>query len=196
MFESGPGPGNLSVVPDAAESPRRRLPRWVPRAALVLGVGFLAIQLVPYGWKHDNPPVVQDAPWPTEEAAAIARTSCYDCHSNETEWPAYSYVAPMSWLVRRDIDSGRHELNFSHWNEDAGEADDAADAVSGGSMPPRTYTVLHPDARLTDEEADQLVAALEAMDEARGGGSDGGGDNSGRGSGDDEILEPGGGGED
>ena len=156
----------------APGSPRRRVPRWLKRTAVALGIVFVAIQFVPYGWQHDNPPVTEDALWPNDEAAAIARTSCYDCHSNETDWPAYSYVAPMSWLVRSDVESGRDELNFSRWDEDDGEADDAAEAVEEGSMPPDNYTRLHRDARLTDDEAQQLIAALEAMDEARGGGGD------------------------
>jgi hypothetical protein len=136
----------------------------VVQVGLVL-FGFA--QLVPYGWWHENPPVVQDAAWPDAESAALARDACYDCHSNETEWPVYSYVAPMSWLVRNDVESGRHELNFSRWDEDDGEADDAAETLRDGSMPPRQYQLMHPDARLSDEEVDRLVAALEAMDEAR-----------------------------
>ena len=142
-----------------------RVLRW---PALVLGILFVAIQFVPYGWQHSNPPVVQDAPWPDQVSADIARVSCYDCHSNETDWPAYSYVAPMSWLVRRDVDNGRDELNFSEWDRDAGEADDAIDAILDGSMPPNQYTLLHRAARLSDEEAARLVAALEAMEEDGG----------------------------
>ena len=126
-----------------------RVLRW---PALVLGILFVAIQFVPYGWQHSNPPVVQDAPWPDQESADIAHVSCYDCHSNETDWPAYSYVAPMSWLVRRDVDNGRDELNFSEWDRDAGEADDAIDAILDGSMPPNQYTLLHRATRLSDEE--------------------------------------------
>ena len=129
----------------------------------VVVAAFLAIQLVPYGWSHPNPPVVRDAPWPDEESAAIARTSCYDCHSNETDWPAYSYVAPMSWLVRSDVEEGRDELNLSDWDADADEADDAAEEVEEGSMPPSQYPRVHRDARLTDEERATLVAALEQM---------------------------------
>ena len=125
------------------------------------------MQLVPYGWWHENPAVVQDAPWPDAETAELARGACYDCHSNETEWPVYSYVAPMSWLVRRDVENGRDELNFSTWDRDDGEADDAADEVLDGSMPPSRYEMLHPDARLSDEEIDLLVNALLEMDEDR-----------------------------
>lgn len=141
----------------------------VRKVVVVGGAGLLFVggvmQLVPYGWTKTNPPVTADAPWPNAEAEAIARTSCYDCHSNETDWPAYSYVAPLSWLVRRDVEDGRDELNFSEWDRDRGEADDAAEEVLEGRMPLTTYTRVHRDARLTDEEVDILVAALEQMDE-------------------------------
>jgi hypothetical protein len=132
---------------------------------LVTGATFLVIQLVPYGWEHPNPPVVQDAPWPSAPAEGLARSSCYDCHSNEVEWPLQAYVAPASWLVRRDVDLGRDELNFSEWDDHDSEADDAAEAVLDGSMPPRRYTLLHPDAALSDAEKQSLAAALEAMDD-------------------------------
>ena len=157
----------------AARRPRGPRSRWrrVVRIGLVAAVAvFLALQLVPYGWSHPNPPVVQDAPWPDAESAAIARESCYACHSNETDWPAYSYVAPFSWLVRRDVEDGRDELNFSTWDRDDGEADDAVEVDPGrGPMPPGRYTMIHRGARLSDDEADVLVAALEAMDAARSG---------------------------
>jgi hypothetical protein len=149
-----------------------RAVRWT---ALGAGVLFLLIQLVPYGWRHPNPPVTQDAPWPDAESAAIARESCYSCHSNETDWPLYSYVAPMSWLVRRDVEAGRDELNFSTWDRDDGEADDAIETILDGSMPPDRYTIIHRGARLSDEEAQRLVDALAVLDQRRdGGGGDGG----------------------
>lgn len=141
-----------------------RAVRWVTLGALGL---LVAVQFVPYGWRHPNPPVSQDAPWPDAESERIARQSCYDCHSNETEWPAYSYVAPMSWLVRGDVESGREELNFSEWDRDDGEADDAVESIVEGAMPPRQYTLIHPGASLSDAEVDRLVAALEAMDRQR-----------------------------
>ncbi len=135
--------------------------RWILSAALAGLVVFLLLQVVPYGWWHENPPVVTDAPWP---AADLARGACYDCHSNETEWPAYSYVAPMSWLVRRDVEAGRDALNFSRWDEVAAdEAEDAAETTLDGEMPPAQYERLHPDSRLSDQEAAVLVAALEAL---------------------------------
>lgn len=136
------------------------------RTVVVVLVGAFALaQLVPYGWERPNPPVVQDAPWFSAAAASLARSSCYDCHSNEVRWPLQAHVAPSSWLVRRDVDLGRDELNFSEWDDHDSEADDAADAVLDGSMPPRRYTLLHPGAALSDEERVRLADALLAMDD-------------------------------
>jgi Haem-binding domain len=141
------------------------------RFLLRAGLGLLAVavllQLVPYGRDHTNPPVTEDAPWPDGRARELATAACYDCHSNQTRWPPQSYVAPFSWLVTRDVEQGRDELNFSTWDDDDGEADDAAEAVADGSMPPRRYVLVHPDAALSEEERQVLVAALEAMDRQR-----------------------------
>jgi hypothetical protein len=156
---------------------RSRLRRIAVRTALGGLVLLAAIQLVPYGWWHDNPPVTVEAPWPDAESADLTRESCYSCHSNETDWPIYSYVAPFSWLVRRDVESGRDELNFSTWDRDEGEADDAIESIVDGSMPPDRYTVIHRGARLTDDEVDVLVEALARLDA----GEDGGSGNSGSG---------------
>lgn len=140
--------------------------RYLKPVLLTLGGVFVAMQLVPYGWDHSNPPVTQDAPWPSAEARAIAVRACYDCHSNETDWPVYSYVAPMSWLVRRDVENGRAVLNFSTWDrEQEADADDAADEVEDGDMPLRQYTLIHRDANLSDEEQRVLIDALEEMEE-------------------------------
>jgi hypothetical protein len=106
--------------------------------------------------------------------------ACYDCHSNQTRWPLYSRIAPMSWLVTRDVEQGRDKLNFSTWEGSGGDARDAAEAITDGSMPPRRYLLIHPDASLSAAERQVLVDALEAM-----GGGRGGGDRSGPGGGGD-----------
>ena len=113
--------------------------RWLKIVVAAVAGLFVAIQFVPYGWAHPNPAVVADAPWSSPSSEELARTACYDCHSNETDWPLHSYVAPFSWLVRRDVEAGRHELNFSDWEHDDGEADDAAEAIAEGSMPPPVH---------------------------------------------------------
>jgi hypothetical protein len=92
--------------------------------------------------------------------------------------------------VRYDVEAGRDELNFSAWDRDDGEADDAAETVREGSMPLDRYTVIHRGARLSDAEADRLVAALDALDRNDGGGGDDGrngedGDDAGGEDGDD-----------
>ncbi|HKE75046.1 MAG TPA: heme-binding domain-containing protein [Acidimicrobiales bacterium] len=169
---------------DANLPPKRRGLRTAAKwtGLTVLGL-FLLIQLVPYGWRHPNPPVTQDAPWPDAESAAIARRSCYDCHSNESRWPAYTYVAPMSWLTRFDVERGREKLNFSEWDRDQDKAEDAAEQVSEGRMPLSRFTLIHRDARLSDDEVAKLTTALGQMSQDdrgggdnRGPGGDGGGD--------------------
>jgi hypothetical protein len=118
------------------------------------------------------------------------RTSRLPQHQPPLRWPSQSHVAPFSWLLTRDVEQGRDELNFSTWDSNDGEADDAADAVAEASMPPRRYVLVHPDAALSQAERQVLVDALEAMDRARGGG-----DRSGPGGGgDDGNSGPGGGG--
>lgn len=142
---------------------RGRSRRWVV-AAVAIGA-FLALQLVPYGRDHPNPPATQEAVWPSQRAAEVFGTSCADCHSNDTAWPWYSHVAPASWLVTRDVVQGRDEMNVSTWDRDDGEADDAVEAILDGSMPPLRYVLAHPGARLTDEERRVLVDALRTMDD-------------------------------
>ncbi len=170
-----------------SEPAERAKGRWpiarvvVIRTALVAGVIFALIQLVPYGWWHDNPPVVSDAPWPDAASEQIARTSCYSCHSNETDWPIYSYVAPMSWMVRYDVERGRDKFNFSDW--DPHDAEDAIEMIQSGRMPLDRYLLIHRDARLTDSESDALIAALQTMFTDEGNGDQGGNDD--RGGGDD-----------
>lgn len=148
--------------------------------AFGLGALLVAIQFVPYGRDHDNPPVVQDAPWSTPEGRRLAVGACFDCHSNETRWPPYSHVAPMSWLVQRDVENGRRELNFSEWGRDD-NSDDLAEAVSSGSMPPRNYRLLHPEARLSESEKAAIVRELELLEEEDGGDRDRSGSNRGPG---------------
>jgi hypothetical protein len=121
--------------------------------------------------------VTSAAVWPNAEAEAIARQSCYDCHSNETDWPAYSYVAPMSWLVRGDVETGRSKMNFSEWDPADNEADDAIEEIERGSMPLPKYTAIHRGAKLTDEEKATLSAALDQMASDDRGGKGRGGSN-------------------
>jgi mono/diheme cytochrome c family protein len=135
-----------------------RLVKWVLVA--LLG-GLLVIQLIPYGRDHDNPPVAAEPSWDSSQTRELAVRACFDCHSNQTVWPWYSNVAPISWLVQRDVDEGRDELNYSEWDRDQ-EGEESAETVRDGSMPPNSYLLTHPDARLTDAELALLADGLAA----------------------------------
>jgi hypothetical protein len=129
----------------------------------VLVAGFLLLQLAPYGRAHDNPPVAAEPVWDSPQTFQLAQRACYDCHSNETVWPWYSHVAPVSWLVQRDVDEGRHKLNFSLWGQGGGEVvDEMYEVVADGEMPPAIYLVTHPEARLTEAEKTALAEGLAA----------------------------------
>jgi hypothetical protein len=103
-----------------------------------------------------------------EEAGLILKTSCYDCHSNETRYPWYAYIAPVSWLVVRDVKNGRDDLNFSEWGSLKSRdkiklLDEIAEEVEDGNMPMPIYTIIHGDASLDDVKKEMLVKWTEDM---------------------------------
>jgi len=90
--------------------------RFATLALATLLVLFIAVQFVPPDSPRDNPPSTAMISGPPE-VVAILRQACFDCHSNETRWPFYSYVAPMSWFVAGDVAGARSRLNFSEWED-------------------------------------------------------------------------------
>jgi hypothetical protein len=131
-------------------------------ALVVLSAVVLGMQLVPYGREHSNPPIAKEPAWDQPSTRELAARACFDCHSNQTQWPWYSHIAPLSWLVRSHVDEGRGELNFSEWNRSYEEASEAAEAVQEGEMPLTSYLLLHPSARLSEDEKQALVRGLKA----------------------------------
>lgn len=132
------------------------MPRFVRRLVIALVV-LLAIQLVPV--TRDNPPD-RRGPAAPPEVEAVLKRACYDCHSNETVWPWYSHVAPMSWLVAYDVHQGRKHFNLSDFQDLSPETAakvraKAIEEVEAGEMPLFFYVPLHPAAKLTD--ADKAV---------------------------------------
>jgi len=129
----------------------------------ILVIGILFMQLIPYGQNHTNPPVVQEPNWDNPSTRELAQRACFDCHSNETVWPWYSNIAPVSWLVQRDVDEGREKLNFSEWQNASNfeKLDEISEVVLEGEMPPFTYYPTHPEARLSDQEKQQLAQGLQ-----------------------------------
>lgn len=131
-----------------------------PRLLALLAFLALLLQLFPYGRDHSNPPVRRQPAWDPPATAHLARRACFDCHSNETRWPWYTSVAPVSWYTQHDVDEGRAHLNFSEWDRPQKDAHEAADVVAEGEMPPAIYRVAHPEARLSPAERDALIAGL------------------------------------
>ncbi len=132
-------------------------PIWRWATALAVGTAVI-IQLVPVG--RSNPPLGGEILAPPD-VHGMLRRACYDCHSNETNWPWYSYVAPISWLVVGHVKEGRQHLNFSTWNEyDMGQIErkleEISEEVEEGAMPLGQYLWLHPDARLSEQDREAL----------------------------------------
>jgi hypothetical protein len=99
-----------------------------------------------------NPPVTGDINAPLQ-VKEILKKSCYDCHSNETKWPWYSYVAPVSWLVANDVEQGRKHLNFSEWGKYSSRKKEESkkeiwEEVRDDKMPMGIYTVMYPASKL------------------------------------------------
>jgi mono/diheme cytochrome c family protein len=133
--------------------------------ALSGGVIFLILlmflQVIPVQAVENNPPVIAEPTWDSPQTRAMFFRACGDCHSNETAWPWYSRIAPVSWLVARDVKEGRQKLNVSEWGMQDNEADDVREVIENGSMPPWFYLPMHPEARLSAQEKQDLILGLE-----------------------------------
>jgi Haem-binding domain len=145
-----------------------------PRGQTVVLVALgaaLASQVVTIS--HDNPPVTSAVTAPPA-VVSILKRSCYDCHSHETIWRWYTYVAPVSWLAGHDVHDGRRHLNFSAWAGDPPnirqkQMREFVETIQEGEMPPWYYTPVHPAARLSPQDANVLIewARSQQPDEPR-----------------------------
>lgn len=125
--------------------------RWI-----LIGVAavLVLIQLVPVD--RSNPPATEKLVMP-DNVQQIMQRSCFDCHSNETVWPWYSYVAPVSWLVKHDVEEGREHLNFSEWDKlnqkrKMKRLEEIVEEVEEGKMPMPIYLIMHGDAEVSAAE--------------------------------------------
>jgi cytochrome c551/c552 len=129
-------------------------------------VGFTCAQFLPVARvnaKADNAVVMQ---WDSPETMIVAQHACFDCHTNQTKWPWYSYVAPASWLTIDHVEGGRNEINFDALNEmptrrAANTFKHFAEQMNGGLMPPADYMLMHPESRLTEAEREKLLKGLQ-----------------------------------
>ena len=140
---------------------QRRITR---TAVTALVVGLALAQLIPVA--RTNPPSKGEVSAPAPVAATLRR-ACYDCHSNESRWPWYSGVAPLSWLIVHHVAEGRRELNFSEWSiyfprTRRRKLQWIGRALREEKMPPWSYGLMHPAARLTDSDRTALEQWIES----------------------------------
>ena len=144
--------------------------RIVKIVGLVVVVLLLGAQVVRPDKTNPGIEAVRTIESRTELTPAIAELfnrACNDCHSNKTDWPWYSNVAPVSWFVIDHVNHGRRHLNFSAWGDyDPERAGDLlrniAKEVQQGSMPLTSYTLLHPEAKLSPGERNMIVEWAQA----------------------------------
>ena len=123
-----------------------------------------------------NPPVDQNADFLTlkktpKNIATLIKSACYDCHSNETSYPWYANVQPFGWFLKDHINEGRRELNFSTFaayepRRQAKKLDEAAELIQNGEMPLESYTLIHKEAKLTENQKKLLTDYFNTMKNA------------------------------
>ncbi len=145
----------------------------IKKILIVVGVGLVILlivaQFIPVN--RSNPPVTQEINWDSPTTKTLAQRACYDCHSNETVWPWYSYIAPVSWFIAHHVEEGRAELNFSEWdrpqqdkkkkNKDKDETEEIVKVIKKGRMPLRSYLITHSEAKLSQSEIANFITGIE-----------------------------------
>ncbi len=144
------------------------MPRKLTKAAVSAVVLWGGMQFIRPD--RTNPPADPAASFeavvkPSKEAAAVLKRACGDCHSNETVWPWYSKVAPISWVVADDVKRGRAHVNLSEWNQLGPEMSrkrmrEMCEEAQGGGMPLFSYTLMHPKAKLSASDVSAICSAV------------------------------------
>ena len=168
------------------------------RSIVLSGAGLLGVSSVlvhPFGGikaQRSDKPLLLDSTFDPQVVRTLEK-SCQNCHSEKTEWPWYSYVAPMSWMIENDVRRGRSHMNLSHWNGYNAEQQQEilskmSVLVRNRAMPLPRYLLLHPEAKLSDaeigylyqwarSERKRLKAATDEADGTPSGGRQSGGQN-------------------
>jgi hypothetical protein len=138
---------------------------------IILVVAFIAVQVIPNKMPENaatgKDDLISSGILP-ESISSMIRTSCYDCHSNQTAYPWYSKVAPASWLLAKDVREGREDLNFSEWGSyskrhQIGKLRKIKEEISSGDMPLKNYLLIHRNAKLSPEQKEDLARWTEDM---------------------------------
>jgi hypothetical protein len=133
-----------------------------PLLVLLALLGIASMLTAPHASENAAAPLLEGAQAPDAVRAAIER-SCRDCHSEATRFPWYSYIAPISWMIRSDVKHGREHLNLSRWSQYSlirreRCLSEIANQVEDGGMPLPAYTWVHPSAVLSPADIDAIFA--------------------------------------
>jgi len=140
------------------------------RISIFVLILLVGIQLVPVGARNPAPisaKSIYETQSVPDAVRSVFQTSCNDCHSNQTRWPWYSYVAPVSWLVVHDVHAGRKHFNLSEWgNYPARKKEQTLESiceqVTNGDMPDSKYAFIHRKVRLNEDQRDAVCAWVES----------------------------------
>jgi len=134
---------------------------------IFIGIGVLFVVIQFFRIDKTNPPVIQENDFitvtaPPSEVSELLKSACYDCHSNESKYPWYSNIAPVSWWLKDHINEAREELNFSEWGtftdkRKTKKLKEVVEEIEEGEMPMKPYLITHGDARLTDEQKQKIM---------------------------------------
>ncbi len=138
---------------------------WIKRFLILALVALIVTQFIPVekneGGYESLQPFLQETK-PSDEVATILKTACYDCHSNQTDYPWYSNLAPASFFLADHIEEGKGHLNFANWESYPAKRkdhklDELIEEVEHGEMPLESYTLIHGDAQLSAEQTEALI---------------------------------------
>lgn len=130
------------------------------RILLGLFLGFILIQLIPIN--TENPEIKSPLLFP-DSIEILVRNACYDCHSNETKWPWYTSLAPVSWIMLDHVEDGRKHLNFSDWESYSlkrkiHKLEEISEELRKNAMPLKDYKMMHPEAEWNEGELNKVLS--------------------------------------
>ena len=141
------------------------------KIVIAIGVLVVGLQLFrgsPPEVSNQNPDDLIAVADLSPEISGILKSACYDCHSNESNYPWYTYITPISWWVFHHVEEGREELNFSEWasmekRRKIRKLKEIREEVEEGEMPLNSYTIAHREAKLSEEEKQLILDWAEAF---------------------------------
>tara|TARA_R110001592_G_scaffold153736_1_gene382479 strand:+ start:2937 stop:3383 length:447 start_codon:yes stop_codon:yes gene_type:complete len=143
--------------------------KWIKKIVVVVLVALVGIQFFPAKRNQDKTILSSDFTKTYDvpvNIQTILKTSCYDCHSNYTEYPWYNKIQPITWLLENHIAEGKAELNFSEFGDYSkrrkkNKLKSIASQVKDNEMPLSSYTLIHSDAKLSEKEKTDIVSWIE-----------------------------------